>query len=69
MTGTSLSKQRNKILEKFADHILKESCSHCQTIVREALILEEGSKKTHCSKCGEWLEDGNVCSECGELNY
>lgn len=46
-----------------------ESCPHCQHIVREALILEEGSKKTHCSKCGEWLEDGNVCSECGELNY
>lgn len=21
--------------------------------------------KIHCSKCGEWLDNGSVCSECG----
>jgi hypothetical protein len=47
---TLLSKQRNKILEKFAYHILKEICLNCQTIVREALIVKEEGKKTHCSK-------------------
>jgi hypothetical protein len=27
-------------------------------------------KKTHCSKCGEWLEiEGQeVCGECGEIS-
>jgi hypothetical protein len=64
MTDTLLSKQRNKILEKFADHILKESCPHCQSIVREALIAE--ADKTHCRHCGEWNEfDSATCSECG----
>ncbi len=24
--------------------------------------------KTHCQKCGEWLEGNSVCSECGTLN-
>jgi transcription elongation factor Elf1 len=57
MTDSLLSKQRNKILEKFADHILKESCPHCQHIVRQALTVEDGDDyKTHCKKCGEWLE-------------
>lgn len=54
MTNSLLSKQRNKILEKFADHILKESCPHCQHIVRQALIVQD--EETHCKKCGEWLE-------------
>jgi hypothetical protein len=66
MTDSLLLKQRNKILEKFADHILKESCPHCQQIVRQALIIED--KKTHCSKCGEWLDGLDICGECGELN-
>lgn len=65
MTDTLSSKQRNKILEKFADHILKESCPHCQTIVRDALITEDEDKKTHCSTCGEWLEGFDTCSQCG----
>jgi len=42
------------MLEKFADHILKESCPHNHSIVRQALILEDD--QTHCKKCGEWLE-------------
>jgi hypothetical protein len=67
MTDTLLSKQRNKILEKFADHILKESCPHCQTIVREALSVEERGQN-HCKKCGEWLEGNDVCGECGGIN-
>jgi recombinational DNA repair protein RecR len=50
---------KKKILEKFAYHILKESCPYCQTIVREALVLED--EKTHCKKCGEWLEGNTVC--------
>ena len=66
MTDTLFSNQRNKILEKFADHILKESCPHCQTIVRGALIAKDEDKKTHCSKCGEWLSNSEVCEECGE---
>jgi len=42
MTDSLLSKQRNKILEKFADHILKESCAHALSgVVREPLILED----------------------------
>jgi dihydroneopterin aldolase len=40
VTDTLLSKPRNKILEKFADHILKESCPHFQNIVRQALIVQ-----------------------------
>jgi hypothetical protein len=72
MTDTLLSKQRNKILEKFADHILKESCPYCQHIVRQALIVEDGEYyKTHCKKCGEWLQGNNsvsVCGECGEIS-
>jgi translation initiation factor 2 beta subunit (eIF-2beta)/eIF-5 len=66
--GEKLSKQsnRNKILEKFADHILRESCPHCQHIVRQALIVEdEEYYKMHCKKCGGWLEGNSVCSECG----
>jgi hypothetical protein len=65
MSDSLLSKQRNKILEKFADHILKESCPHCQHIVREALITKG---ETHCNKFGEWLDGLDVCSECGENN-
>jgi len=65
MTDSLISKQRNTILEKFVDHILKESCPHCQNIVREALIMNE---KTHCKKCREWLEGYGVCSECGRIN-
>jgi transcription elongation factor Elf1 len=61
-----LTKQRNKILEKFADHILKESCPHCKHIVRQALIVEDNYYKTHCKKCGEWLED-SLFGECGEI--
>ena len=69
MTDTLLSKQRNKILEKFADHILKESCPHCQHIVRQALIVEDDEeRKTHCKKCGEWLEGTDMCPECGSMN-
>ena len=68
MTDTLLSKQRNKILEKFADNILKESCPHCQHIVRQALIVEDEERKTHCKKCGEWLEGQEGCSECGEIS-
>jgi hypothetical protein len=26
------------------------------------------NKKSHCQKCGEWLEGSFVCSECGELS-
>jgi hypothetical protein len=66
MTDSPLSKQRNKILEKFADHILKESCAHCQNIVRVALITKED--ETHCKKCGEWLEGNAICNECGEIS-
>ena len=63
MTDTLLSKQRNKILVKFADHILKESCPHCQNIVRDALIAKED--EIHCKKCGEWLEGfTEVCIKC-----
>jgi hypothetical protein len=65
MTDSLLSKQRNMILEKFADHILKESCPHCQEIVRQALMTKE---KTHCSKCGEWLEGLDICGECGGVS-
>jgi hypothetical protein len=68
MTDSLLSKQRNKILEKFADHILKESCPHCQQIVRQALIVEDEDRKTHCKKCGEWLERQEICGECGETS-
>jgi hypothetical protein len=70
MTDTLLSKQRNKILEKFADHILKEGCPHCQQIVRQALIIEDEEEfyKTHCKKCGEWLEGDSVCRDCGEIS-
>ena len=70
MTDSLLSKQRKQILEKFADHILKESCPHCQHIIRLALIVEdEDYYKTHCKKCGEWLEGcTEVCGECGEIN-
>jgi transcription elongation factor Elf1 len=57
---------RNKILEKFADHILKESCPHCQHIVRQALIVEDDDRKTHCKKCGEWLE--NAASVVRKIN-
>ena len=46
MTDSLLSKQRNKILQKFADHILKQSCPHCQRIVSEALITKQD--ETHC---------------------
>jgi len=67
MTDTLLSKQRNKILEKFADHILKEDCQHCHEIVRQALIINE-NKTTHCSKCGEWLDNSTNCPECGYPN-
>ena len=68
MTDTLLSKQRNKILEKFADHILKESCPHCQNIVRQALIVEDKGRRTHCKSCGEWLEGYDTCSQCGMIN-
>jgi phage FluMu protein Com len=58
---------RNKILEKIADHILKESCPHCQNIVRDALITKEDG--THCRKYGEWLEaNSSKCGECGEIS-
>jgi rRNA maturation protein Nop10 len=67
MTDSLLSKQRNNILEMFADHILKESCPHCQHIVRQALILEDDDRKTHCKKCGEWLEGSDMCPECGMI--
>jgi len=63
-----LSKQRNKILERFADHILKESCQHCQQIARQALIIEDEDRKTHCKKCGEWFEGSDMCPECGMIN-
>jgi hypothetical protein len=66
MTDSLLSKQRNKILEKFADHILKESCPHCQNIVRQALIVEDDEKC--CKKCDEWLEGDSVCRDCGEIS-
>jgi len=65
MTDSILSNQRNKILEKFADHILKECCPHCQNVVIEALITKE---ETHCQSCGEWLEGYDTCSECGRVN-
>jgi hypothetical protein len=65
MSDSLLLKQRNKILVKFADHILKESCLHCQNIVREALIVED---RTHCSKCGEWLEGIDICGKGGEVS-
>jgi hypothetical protein len=25
-------------------------------------------KPTHCSGCGEWLENMDLCSECGRIN-
>jgi hypothetical protein len=44
-------------LNKFADHILKESGPHCEHIVRQALIIEdEEYYRTHCKKYGEWLK-------------
>lgn len=27
----------------------------------------EGISKNHCNNCGEWLEGGNICGECGEV--
>jgi hypothetical protein len=66
MTDSLLSKQSNKILEKFAEHIIKESCPHCKHIVRDALITKE---ETHCKKCGESLEgNSSVCGESGEIS-
>jgi hypothetical protein len=62
MTDSLVSKQRNKMFEKFADHILKESCPHCQHIVRQALIVEEQTQ-THCKSCGEWLDGCDMCPE------
>lgn len=26
------------------------------------------NKKSHCQKCGEWLDDNSVCRECGEIS-
>src|ERR671918_990912 len=26
------------------------------------------NKKTHCTKCGEWLEGSSICGECGEIS-
>jgi ribosomal protein L32 len=26
------------------------------------------NKKSHCQKCGEWLEGNSVCDECGEIS-
>ncbi len=68
MTDSLLSKERKKILEEFADHILKDGCTHCQHIVRQVLIVEDGEYyKTHCKKCGEWLEGDSICRECGQI--
>jgi hypothetical protein len=25
-------------------------------------------KKTHCKTCGEWLENFELCSQCGRIN-
>jgi hypothetical protein len=52
MTDSVLSKQsnRNKILEKFADHILKESCPYCEHIVRQALTKEDEDYYQHILK-------------------
>jgi CRISPR/Cas system CMR-associated protein Cmr1 (group 7 of RAMP superfamily) len=27
----------------------------------------ENKDESHCQKCGEWLEDNSVCSECGGM--
>jgi hypothetical protein len=26
------------------------------------------NKKSHCQKCGEWLDRDSICSECGETS-
>jgi hypothetical protein len=25
-------------------------------------------KNTHCQSCGEWLDNSDICSECGRIN-
>jgi len=25
-------------------------------------------KRTHCESCGEWLDNQDICSECGRIN-
>jgi hypothetical protein len=25
-------------------------------------------KRTHCESCGEWLENYDICSQCGRIN-
>jgi hypothetical protein len=66
MSDALLSKQRKKVLEKFADHPLKESYPHCQHIVRQALIVQDN--ETHCKNAVNGLEGNHVCGECGEMS-
>ena len=36
--------------------------------VLEILNKEIDYYKTHCKKCGEWLEGSDMCPECGMIN-
>ena len=39
-----------------------------KAVYAHADIQNKLLRKTHCRKCGEWLEGNSVCSECGEIS-
>ena len=41
---------------------------HWQDVIKRLKGRDKIVKKTHCSKCGEWLEGNPVCGECGEIS-
>jgi hypothetical protein len=45
-------------------HFRSEQVEECK------LMAENNYERTHCSKCGEWLEieRQEVCGECGKMS-